>query len=247
MPILFKSCSLLFCWIFSTHSSSLSTLFHSFFRDGLCSLCIICGRAWGPKKILANPLKIPQHLAVAFGNDDLINLTLVCDFILHAAQNNVRRVTFYDPNGKLEEMAPRLESLWYSRKKSKRVLALAVRFDHSLASMTETANSSGLQVNILSRRHGKEAMVDVCKELSISDTPITTAQITRSLKTQGIHEVDFLVAVGCANTLHGFPSWTLRVAEIHMLDRFKRRDRLSSDEFCSLLRAFSMRDRRLGF
>ncbi|KAI6242248.1 Ditrans,polycis-polyprenyl diphosphate synthase ((2E,6E)-farnesyldiphosphate specific) [Aphelenchoides fujianensis] len=203
------------------------------------------------KDKLVDPLKIPHHMAVAFGADEFISVTLLCDLILYAARDGIRQLSFYDPNGRIAEAAPELEVAWH-RTAKRTNLRRYVYFDaaKSTPGTTTTAprtSSTGLQVCVLSRRHGKEALVNICAELSQTKDEITVEAVRRQLELQGVYEVDFLVTVGCTNTMRDFPPWALRVAEICPLAGFAERDRLRPGEFHALLSAFSKRERRLGY
>ncbi|KAI6180555.1 Ditrans,polycis-polyprenyl diphosphate synthase ((2E,6E)-farnesyldiphosphate specific) [Aphelenchoides besseyi] len=200
------------------------------------------------KEKVVDPLKIPHHMAVAFGTDDLINLNLLCDFIYFAAQDGIRRLSFYDPNGRISEMLHDLEHTWYRLAKRKQ-LRRPVNFDITKPSAIASprTSSTSLEVCVLSRRHGKEALLNICAELSQTSIEITVDEIRRQLEIQGIYEVDFLLTIGCANTLHDFPPWSLRVAEICSMERLNSTDRLRADEFRLILADFTKRERRLGY
>ncbi|KAI6216512.1 hypothetical protein M3Y99_01816100 [Aphelenchoides fujianensis] len=130
------------------------------------------------KDKLVDPLKIPHHMAVAFGADEFISVTLLCDLILYAAQDGIRQLSFYDP---ARAESPKCRPIWRSRgiRTAKRTnLRRYVYFDaaKSTPGTTTTAprtSSTGLQVCVLSRRHGKEALVNICAELSQTKDEIT--------------------------------------------------------------------------
>lgn len=81
--------------------------------------------------------------------------------------------------------------------------------------------------------------------MTSSSSPITVEAVRSRLEAQGVHEVDFLLSVGCANSLANYPPWALRVAEIQNINSFYT-DRLSRHQFINLLRSFAFRDRRMG-
>lgn len=62
-----------------------------------------------------------------------------------------------------------------------------------------------------------------------------------------MYEADFLIALGCQNKLENFPPWSLRLTEILYLSQIENNERLKEHEFDTMLRAFSSRDRRMGY
>ncbi|KAI6183414.1 Ditrans,polycis-polyprenyl diphosphate synthase ((2E,6E)-farnesyldiphosphate specific) [Aphelenchoides bicaudatus] len=198
------------------------------------------------KKAFIEPLKIPNHLAIAFGVDDLISVTLLCDFILYSAQNGVHQLTFYDTEGRIESLFEDLEFV-FGRLSKRKLLRQRVNFN-KLASSTTTATSFDLQVCALSKRHGKQLLTEICAELSQQPEPITSGVVRERLQTSNIHEVDFLVTIGCSNTTSDYPPWALRLAEIYHIDQLDSgKESLREREFNTMLSSFSNRDRRMGY
>jgi len=191
------------------------------------------------KKTITEPLKIPGHLAIVFAADELINLTLLCDFIIYASENGVRQLTFYDANGRVLNLIDELEQVFYKTTRRKQL-------NRNVFFKKTTDIIGGLQVYALNRKHGKDMLIDICTELCQSSEKITSKLVQRRLDENNVYEVDFLVTIGCANTLQDFPPWSLRLAEILHLDRLEQRDRLAEREFNYMLHVFSSRDRRMG-
>ncbi|CAD5212833.1 unnamed protein product [Bursaphelenchus okinawaensis] len=187
-------------------------------------------------------LKIPQHLAVLFGrNQSFVDLNVIFDFIYFSSLNGVKRLTFYDDNGILKSMLYNVERGWDSYIKRKEFFKSILFYKGQDGKETYPGQ---LTVHFLDKRDGKPMMAEVCRELTHSREPVTVARVTSKLATKGVHEVDFLLAVGCANNLDGFPAWSLRVAEIQQMKFWS--DRLTESSYRSILASFSCRDRRLG-
>jgi hypothetical protein len=93
-------------------------------------------------------------------NVDTSFQTLLCDFILYAAQNGVRQLTFYDTEGRIEVLFDDLESV-FDRLSKRKLLWQRVNFSEA-----PTTASFDLQVCALSKRHGKQLMAEMCAEVS---------------------------------------------------------------------------------
>jgi undecaprenyl pyrophosphate synthase len=177
---------------------------------------------------------------------------------LYAAQNGVRQLTFYDTEGKIESLFDDLEFV-FGRLSKRKLLRQRVNFDKSSAN---TPTSFDLQVCALNKRHGKQLMAEMCADvsnlehsnktatfqLSQQPEPITVDDVRERLQTKHIHEVDFLVTIGCSNTTRDYPPWALRLAEIYHIDQLSSgKENLTEREFNSMLSSFACRDRRMGY
>lgn len=89
---------------------------------------------------------------------------MLCDFILYAAQNGVRQLTFYDSEGRIESIFEELEFV-FGRMSKRKLLRQRVNFNK--APTTSTAASFDLQIFALSKRHGKQLMTELCAEVYI--------------------------------------------------------------------------------
>ncbi|CAD5217056.1 unnamed protein product [Bursaphelenchus xylophilus] len=230
--------STLILFVFSSTLWVISRVQEVFSFQTLKMLAQLVGASYDEGKQLTDELKIPPHVAVLLGEEQKeVDLQVLYDFIYYSSSHGMQRLSFYDSDGILKSMMSRIEDGWerYSKQRG--------FFKNVVFSKSQDGNShpGRLTVHFWNKNDGRELMVDICKELIRSPLPITTERVSSKLASKGVHEVDFLLAVG---GLDGFPAWALRVAEIQELAAWP--ERLNESSYRSLLRCFSSRDRRLG-
>uniref|UniRef100_A0A7I4Z7J6 ditrans,polycis-polyprenyl diphosphate synthase [(2E,6E)-farnesyldiphosphate specific] n=1 Tax=Haemonchus contortus TaxID=6289 RepID=A0A7I4Z7J6_HAECO len=178
-------------------------------------------------------LKTPAHVAVLINNrsltkDSLQSLLNVC---LGA---NIRRLTIYDPVSDNSFLADDL-SIFCKSKRIKIVIGCN--------SSPMDLSSYRLIVHLLSVDSGRATLVEACRDLSSSSTPITVGEVSTYLaKRHSLYEPEVLIQVGSIPSLSGYPPWCLRVTEIIPV-RVLPCTRYAFEE---CLEAYSKREIRLG-
>ncbi|XGW30884.1 hypothetical protein V3C99_009669 [Haemonchus contortus] len=178
-------------------------------------------------------LKTPVHVAVLINNrsltkDSLQSLLNVC---LGA---NIRRLTIYDPISDKSFLADDL-SIFCKSKRIKIVIGCN--------SSPMDLSSFRLIVHLLSTDSGRATLVEACRDLSSSSTPLTVAEVSNYLaKRHSLYEPEVLIQVGSIPSLSGYPPWCLRVTEIIPV-RVLPCTRYAFEE---CLEAYSKREIRLG-
>ncbi|VDO88014.1 unnamed protein product [Haemonchus placei] len=184
-------------------------------------------------------LKTPAHIAVLINNRSLTKASVSLIESLQSLLNvclgaNIRRLTIYDPVVDHSFLADDL-SIFCKSKRIKIVTGCnAAPMDLS---------SYRLIVHLLSVDSGRATLVETCRDLSSSSTPISVAEVSTYLaKRHSLYEPEVLIQVGSIPSLSGYPPWCLRVTEIIPV-RVLPCTRYAFEE---CLEAYSKREIRLG-
>ncbi|KAF1765700.1 hypothetical protein GCK72_005653 [Caenorhabditis remanei] len=179
-------------------------------------------------------IRIPSHLAVCFTEKRLVDLSEVIQMMDSCVSAGIRQLSLYDPYGELVGQIGQIEQ----------ACRLFIRAD--LFCDGECLHSNGLanlQVNVLSRKMGKTALVEACKTLCREDEKITTERVSKILEEKfHLSDPDFLLQIGSVPTLCGYPPWNLRITEFLQSPRLPCSRRAL--DYC--VEAFSQRDIRVG-
>ncbi|CAP23425.2 Protein CBG03250 [Caenorhabditis briggsae] len=196
-------------------------------------------------------IRIPAHLAVCFTESRLIDLTEVIQIMDSCVAAGIRQLSLYDPFGELVSQIGQIEQ----------ACRLFTRAD--LFCDGKRLHSSGLtnlQVNVLSRKMGKSALVEACKmkffskrhtahksilcfQLCREEDEITVDRVSKTLEDKfHLSDPDFLLQVGNVPTLCGYPPWNLRITEFLQTPRLP----CSRRALDCCVEAFSQRDIRVG-
>uniref|UniRef100_A0A1I7UAZ6 ditrans,polycis-polyprenyl diphosphate synthase [(2E,6E)-farnesyldiphosphate specific] n=1 Tax=Caenorhabditis tropicalis TaxID=1561998 RepID=A0A1I7UAZ6_9PELO len=179
-------------------------------------------------------IRIPVHLAVCFTENKLIDLSEILQLIDSCVLTGVRQLSLYDPFGELVSQIDKIEQAC-------RLFTRADLFCDGVR--IHSSDISNLQVNILSRKMGKDALVKTCKLLCENDEKITGERISKALEEKfHLSDPDFLLQIGNVPTLCGYPPWNLRITEFLQSPRLPCSRRAL--DYC--IEAFSHRDIRIG-
>ncbi|KAK5975099.1 hypothetical protein GCK32_003725 [Trichostrongylus colubriformis] len=150
-------------------------------------------------------LKTPAHVAI-LNNSCSMNKSSLMSLLSVCLAANIRRLTIYDPVTEYSHLADDLKIFC----KSKRIKVMT-----GCGSTPMDLSSYRLVVHLLSVGSGKETLVEACRDLSSSSTPISVTDVSTHLaKRYSLYEPEVLIQVGNIPSLSGFPPWCLRVTEI---------------------------------
>ncbi|KAI1727433.1 hypothetical protein Ddc_04736 [Ditylenchus destructor] len=195
----------------------------------------------------SRPKAVPKHLAVMFLDPSVINFRLIAHLVKYADEYNIKYISLYDPWSIM--LSNRCQLSRYLPKNSRLQTKISEECseEHTSINGDITLKENGIKVTLLGAMHGKQSLVNACKELSTAKSEIIPQDITEALKEEMVFEPDFLVKIGPPHfCLAGYPPFSLRVAEMCEVQRFEYTDSIQENEFCSLLEGYSCRDRRLG-
>jgi hypothetical protein len=85
---------------------------------------------------------------------------------VYASQSGVRQLTFYDSNGHILDLLDELEFHFDEEARRRLTAKQKVNFVRGNQSSTTLIPANELQVFVLSKQHGKELLVDICKRVS---------------------------------------------------------------------------------
>ncbi|KAL6739731.1 hypothetical protein Aduo_013152 [Ancylostoma duodenale] len=177
--------------------------------------------------------RIPAHVAIV-NNDQALNKNSLMSLLEIALVENIRRLTIYDAANDYTDLA--CEVRMFCRSKH-------IKLVTGCANFSDDFSSYRLFVQLLSSNSGRSTLVETCRELSTSEDPITTNDITAHLASKfSLLEPELLIQVGAIPSLSGYPPWCLRVTEIVPV-RSLPCNRFAFEE---CLEAFNKRDIRLG-
>ncbi|CAA90956.2 ditrans,polycis-polyprenyl diphosphate synthase [(2E,6E)-farnesyldiphosphate specific] [Caenorhabditis elegans] len=179
-------------------------------------------------------IRIPTHLAVCFTEERLIDLTEVIQLMDSCVSAEIRQLSIYDPFGDLVNQISQIEQ----------ACRIFTRADlYCDGRLVHSDDLASIQVNVLSRKMGKDALVETCKTLCRDDEPITVEKVSKILEEKfHLSDPDFLLRIGNVPTLCGYPPWNLRITEFLQSPRLPCSRR--GLDYC--IEAFSQRDIRVG-
>lgn len=147
---------------------------------------------------------------------------------------NIRRLTIYDALNDYSDLIHELSA--FCKKKRIRMIA-------GCTEIATDFSSYQLFVQLLTTNSGRRVLVEACRELSSSITPISIADVTSHLASKySLCEPELLIQVGNAPTLSGYPPWCLHVTEIVPVQSLP----FTRSAFEQCLETFSKREIRLG-
>lgn len=193
--------------------------------------------------------RIPKHLSVLFTDTDSINSRFVSDIVTYSAIYHISQVSFYDADDYLltneHELAAKIRKTLEKRQ-------IDVKY-----AINEIKNAGNLDLHIsfLGVKHGRGSVVEASRQLMeevksgrLSAREIDITTIDSRVSRLSIPEPDLLLKVGRADSLCGYPPWSLRATEIvHRLPGGSGYGAPVTElEFLNYLQTFSNRDIRLG-
>uniref|UniRef100_A0AC34GQ13 Ditrans,polycis-polyprenyl diphosphate synthase [(2E,6E)-farnesyldiphosphate specific] n=1 Tax=Panagrolaimus sp. ES5 TaxID=591445 RepID=A0AC34GQ13_9BILA len=191
-----------------------------------------------------NTLTLPNHIGIAFVEEDLISYRHIFDLILHSTSAGVKRITFYDPWSRIKSDKIRFIKDLKKYLKNSHSSIIPIFTDESKEEI-ET-NKRNIYITILGATDGRGALVNACKKLCHLSREIKIEDVDEELKKQSIFEPDLLIKIGTIQSLAGYPPWSLRVTEILSLSRLSTESKFTKSQFEEILLNFSRRERRLG-
>jgi dehydrodolichyl diphosphate syntase complex subunit NUS1 len=185
----------------------------------------------------------PNHIGIAFVEEDLISYRHMFDLILHSTTYGVKRITFYDPWSRIKSDKSRFAK--DLRKYLKHSSVIPIFNDDDTVKVV--TNKRSIHISILGANDGRGALVNVCKKLCHLSREIKIEDIDEELQQQSIFEPDLLIKLGSIQSLAGYPPWSLRVTEIIDLPSLSTStSNFTKSQFEEILINFSRRERRLG-
>ncbi|XP_066256844.1 dehydrodolichyl diphosphate synthase complex subunit Nus1-like [Euwallacea similis] len=166
--------------------------------------------------------KIPKHITVLLGNEqpsfkDLANIILWC------IGNQILFLSFYDHKGTLKKHQDKFEeTITKTLPPNNHVIW------HNSPSSTYKNGFIGqkIHVKLLSRENGKQAIVQVARNLSkstINQSDISIESIGKALqKDFNFPDPDLAINFGEYLNLQGYPPWQIRVTEFLSIKSHRR-------------------------